>query len=353
MKALRIIILVMFILSVAATILSVIYSGGSLFSFGHSATDHASHGESAPVDDHASHEGSAPGDDHASHEGSAPVDDHASHGESAPADDHASHGESAPVDDHASHGESASATDPDRASGASHSSQVGGLLHVAHITLVTITFLLIAAYLLKSADIASRRVYRELRFKMTVDPSAGFVEALPSGYPISNACIGALAKNGIFVKSIEAMSVLAGLDTVAAEGNSISREGYAITEQTLGKIGVRLSDNIDECKVKIKLGAYSAANGAEADFILTHDKVTHLLIAIYVSRIYIQFKRLTAISLIAALAAAAAFLVFQQYTYAGAMLAVFAAIQLIFIHRIEIKTTKLSFDKVIKKGRNI
>ena len=220
-------------------------------------------------------------------------------------------------------------------------------LHLMHIVLATLTFLLIALYLLKSADIASMMVHRELRLRMTVDRSVGFIEYIGRGTPIFNSCAGALAKHGIFAGGAKAMSALAKARTVAAAGNSESREGYGATESTLAQMGVRLSGDTAECPVRMTLGAFDPDNEKQGDFVLTSDKVAHILIAVYVSRLYARYTLYSRLTLILALAGAATLVVFNLTMYSAAAIAVWSALEVILIRQIERKTTRLTFSKIL------
>ena len=227
----------------------------------------------------------------------------------------------------------------------------GNVLHVTHVILITLTFLLIALYLYKSAEIASLTIHRELRLRMTVDKSAEFVEFLPYGAPVLNACVGALAKHDVFVRHADSMTSLARQKKIAAKGNSPSREGYAITKSTLEKMGAELSENAEECPVDIVLGPFDQTDGTYPDFILMCDKVTHMLTTVYVSRIFIRYKLFGRILFICALVCAVVLCAFRQFTYAGAVLALWASSLVISVRRIERKTTKLSFKTVVNYCR--
>ena len=222
------------------------------------------------------------------------------------------------------------------------------MLHILHVILASLTFLLIAVYLLKSAELASLIVHRELRQRMTVDAGTGFIEHVWKGTPVFNACAGVLAKHGIFVKSAAALAGLSKLRTVAIEGNSLSREGYAVTKSTLTKIGVGLSADTSECPVKIVLGEFDPNAEAQGDFVLTSDKITHILIALFVSRVYKKYMVYSLILLIFALAAAAVLAVLNLVMYSAAAIAVWSACEVILIRQIERRTTRLSFDSIVK-----
>jgi hypothetical protein len=220
------------------------------------------------------------------------------------------------------------------------------ILHIVHVILIVLAFLLIALYLLKSAEIASLTMYRELKLRMTVDSSAGFIEYLPGGAPIFNACAGALAKKGIYVKSAGAMTTLAKLDAIHVPGGLTSRAGYAVTAATLADMGAKLTDDADSCPVKILLGPFDPETGPDNDFVLTNDKITHILAAVYISKVFIRFSRVSRIVLICALAVAAALLAFMQFTFAAAAIALWGASEVIIIHRIARRTAKLTFKSV-------
>ena len=220
------------------------------------------------------------------------------------------------------------------------------VLHITHITLITVTFLLIALYLHKSAEIASLTVYRELRLRLTVDQSAGFIEYLSSGVPIFNTCAGALAKKGIFVKSAGSMTALAKLDSIAVTGNSDTREGYNVTRDTLNDMKVKLSDDTDACPVKLILGQFAPETSPAYDFVLTQNKITHVLAAVYISRLYVRVLKLAWILLLCAIVIAAALIVFGLYTYAAASFALWSAFEVISVHRIVRKTARLTFKSV-------
>jgi uncharacterized membrane protein len=215
-------------------------------------------------------------------------------------------------------------------------------LHIVHVVLTTATFLLIALYLLKSAEIASLTAYRELRQRLTVDSSVAFIAHLQQGSPLFNACAGALAKSGIYVKNAGVLLTVSKLEKIAATGNSRLREGYEVTKSALGKLGVKLSDDAENAAVKIALGAFAP----ELDAAITQNKVTHLLKLVYIARVYEKSLRRARIFAICAAVAAAGLLAFGQFTYAGAAIALWAAGGIFAVRDIERKTAKLSFEKI-------
>lgn len=252
-------------------------------------------------------------------------------------------------------------------------------LQIVHTAIATLMFLLIALYLYNSAHLASLMVHRELRVRMTVDPEAGFIEYVKTGSILFNACAGALAKSGIYVRGVQSLSALAYAQVVAAEGNSDSREGYGVTKSTLAQIGIGLSDDTGDCPVRIVLGKYdpagtlhytpsnaeaspcsSEADGSigtqraavetafpgDADFALTSDKITHVLTAYYVSRIYVNYIKYSRASLACALAASAALIFLRQIMYSAAVIAVWAAFILILVRQVEKRTTRMTFAMI-------
>ena len=226
-------------------------------------------------------------------------------------------------------------------------------LHMLHIGLATLTFVLITVYLLKSAEIASLRIHRELRFRTTVDPGAGFIEHVQKGSSVYNACAGALAKNGIVVKNTQSMTAMSKAKTVAAEGNSTAREGYAVTESTLSQMGLRLSADTIECPVRIVLGSFDPESEPRADFTVTSDKIAHVLIIVYVCKLFIKHRLYNRVLLLIALAAAAALIVYDYnlVMYASAVLAVWSACCVAQIRQIEKKTTRLTFEMILNYWR--
>ena len=224
-------------------------------------------------------------------------------------------------------------------------------LHIAHIAMVTLTFLLIAFYLVKSAQIASLRIYRELRLRMTVDPSAAFVEHLPTGDVVLNTCVGMMAKKSIFVMNAGAMERLAKIKSISPQGSIKSREGYEITKATLAEMGVELSDTRDGSEVKIAFGPFELPDNRFADFVLINNRITHLLTAVYISRMYVKYRKISKILLSAAIVCVLTLFILEQFTYAGAVVAFWAASGVIVVRQIENKTSKLSFKSVTDKKR--
>ena len=219
-------------------------------------------------------------------------------------------------------------------------------LHYAHVVLITLTFLLIALYLHKSAEMASLMAYRELHNRMKVDPDYDFIEYMPTGAPVFTACAGALARKAIYVKSKNAMVALTKLIDIAITGNSDAREGYGATMEALGDIGVRFSVDTASCPVKILLGEFDVESYSEYDFILTNDKVAYILAAVYICKLYVRFSRLSNAILICAIAAVIALSVIDQFPFAGAAAALWAASELLIVHQIGEKTKSITFKSL-------
>ena len=227
-----------------------------------------------------------------------------------------------------------------------HQSHELRLLHITHVILLLLTFILLALYLIKSADIASLAAYREMRLRLTVDDSAGFIEHVPKGSPILNVCVGALAKKGIFVKSEHALTSLSMLKSLAVSGNSESREGYVKTKTTLADMGIELIETDESCPLKLALMPYMPETAHNYDFIFTGDKITHVLAAVHISRVYAKYTKYSILLFFCTIAAVSALLIFGQYTYAGAIIAFRAASWVLIVRRIERKTGRLTFQAI-------
>jgi hypothetical protein len=290
------------------------------------------------------------------------------------------------------------------------------ILHIAHEALSTLTFLLIALYLRKSAVIASLVTIKELRSRfepdetltegasVTVNPNSvvrcdgivlsgttridesplSGIRELVSKSPgdmiyrgsinhdgevelrvtaslmlvsdavqtnsrraAFNLCAGALAKSGIFVKDEHTFNALADAKTLNIIGNSPEREGYAVTKETLAKMGITLSDN-NVGDLKIVLCGFRDFNVA-ADIAITHNKVTHILKAAYIAKVYMRDRWYRAIAGIVFLLAALALIFFHQVMFAGMAVALWSVLGVLDIRRLDRKTDKLSFEKVSGK----
>jgi len=220
------------------------------------------------------------------------------------------------------------------------------MLHLAHVVLISLTFLLIALYLLKSAEIASLRNSRELTLRIAMNPELAFVAHIPSESPLFNVCAGVMAKYGVYIRSAQAMSALASCNCVAVEGDVSAREGYAATKATLEKMGVTLSDDASVCPVRITLGPFMPGLESEADIALTRDKIAYLLVVTYVSRLYARYSLLSRVLLICSVLCVAGMIAASQFTYAAMIVALWSTTTLLIVRRIERMTERLTFDSV-------
>ena len=220
------------------------------------------------------------------------------------------------------------------------------MLHMAHVVLISLTFLLIALYLVRSAEIASLRDKRELTLRIAMNPELAFVAHILSESPLFNVCAGVMAKYGVYIRSAQAMSALASCNCVAVEGDVSAREGYAATKATLEKMGVTLSDDASVCPVRITLGPFMPGLESEADIALTRDKIAYLLVVTYVSRLYARYSLLSRVLLICSVLCVAGMIAASQFTYAAMIVALWPASTLLIIRRIERLTERLTFNSV-------
>lgn len=218
------------------------------------------------------------------------------------------------------------------------------ITHVLHVILITITFLLLSVYLYLSTYIASERAYRELRIRMAVDKTAAYIQDIPIASPVFNIFSGVLANKGIVIHSPVALQAVAFYDALDIDGNNHSRAGYAITESTLRKMGVALSDSRIENHMRIALGPYSC--NKDADIIITENRITHILFVVYVARLYVRYKRLIRLLFAVACAAAVCVAALGRFTYFFAAFAIWSGIYILLIRRAEIVTAKPTFSKM-------
>jgi hypothetical protein len=128
------------------------------------------------------------------------------------------------------------------------------VLHIAHLVLVVLTFTLIALYLQLSCISA-------LKYAVNTVMSKSDIEC-----------------------SLTALIKCAGLKTLAAEGNYPDREGYDITKSVFSQLGITLSNNANDCELRIVLGE------GDGDIILKQNKITHLLKVYYIARVYSECR---------------------------------------------------------------
>ncbi|MDR2531008.1 MAG: hypothetical protein LBC65_05675 [Oscillospiraceae bacterium] len=220
-------------------------------------------------------------------------------------------------------------------------------LHIAHELFGALFFVMLFVYLLISADIASKTAYRELKLRAAVDPKFEFIHQVPTSIPTFNVCAGALARSGIYVRSVVALTELGRCKTVAAKGNYPQREGYAITAETLAKIGVALSDDVKDCTVKITLGEVEP----HFDFAITQNKITHLLKCVHIARVYRKYSLLSVLILLGLGVAFFTMTVLEWGVYRYAATTLIGAVQIRFVRKIEDAASKLTFAKIVGNAK--
>jgi hypothetical protein len=283
----------------------------------------------------------------------------------------------------------------------------GHMLHYAHTVLVSVTFLLIAEYLRRSARLAS--VYSLGEVKATfpssdaavgdilsfragelvtadvlaisgsgeADESAlggGTAEALPGytlirgsvllkgsvtgrvvpsaplaapeikeGEPLYNPFAAALAGSGIYVKGAKTLAAVARMNTLAPRGISASRAGFARTKETLGKIGLALSD-IEDAESPVALCNFRELDPA-VPVSITRNKTAHLIRLVYCARCYVKLRRLRVCGLAFFALLAAALVCLGRYMYISMCIAAFEAFCLYLVRRADRAAEKrLSFS---------
>ncbi|MDR0915986.1 MAG: hypothetical protein LBN02_02215 [Oscillospiraceae bacterium] len=288
--------------------------------------------------------------------------------------------------------------------------------HTAHVIITTLMFLLIAAYLRKSAQIASLAAARELHERFARDESvkSGDIVTIKPNTPIRidgeiisgstrvdesalsgarelvekrvgdtvyrgsinhggeirvrivenfrvsaapslrgsssafNVCTGALAKSGIVVRPDNLLD-LAKAKTLSPQGNLHEREGYAATRDTLAKMGVTLADSGGYADIALCDFTKLNQDLRSGDILITHNKITHVLKAVYVARVYAGAVRYTKILAWATFVVFCVLCAFRQFTFAGMAVAVWDALGVLEVRRLDRACAKLSFVKVAKQ----
>ena len=213
--------------------------------------------------------------------------------------------------------------------------------HILHVILISITFFLLAIYLYLSACIASERYFRELKNRLSVDPTVAYIEDMHAAEPIYNIFAGLLANKGIIIGSPYALRSVAFMDRLYIEGNSPLRSGYSKTLESLRKMGMTFSDQELVGSVRIALGPY--AGNKSADIVITENRIAHALFLVYVSRFYVRYKRILQSLFLIAFIGAVCMVILGMYTYIFAFFAVWAGIYILFVRRAEIVTAKPTF----------
>jgi hypothetical protein len=262
-------------------------------------------------------------------------------------------------------------------------------LHAAHCAAVTATFLLIAAYLRLSAKYASESALLELKASvpppdrpegekksylpgdlitadcvilsggtrvdeyarsgkadsseksagdtlyrgtinltgaidvMALRPALLVPDALRAGEPLFNPFAAALAASGIFVAHSAALIDLAQARTMAPRGISHLREGFSKTREALSKAGVALSET-EDADSRVALCRFTDFDPG-IPVSITHNKVAHLIKAVYCARQYVKLRRARLASLALFAACAAALAATGQYMFIGITAAAYRA----------------------------
>jgi cation transport ATPase len=279
-------------------------------------------------------------------------------------------------------------------------------LHVVHTVLSTLTFVLIAVYLEISSGIASLITLRELQARFALDASLNVVapnsvircdgvitegssqvdESALSGVrelvtkspgdrvyrgtinhggtltleaidalkvvadavPLKksdafNVCAGALAKSGIYVKSPEVLLKLAKASTLAPLDNSPEREGFNVTREALRTMSITLSDSGSD--VSIVLCDFRDFDDS-AEIAITHNKITHVLKAVYIARVFARDLLYSKIAYTAALFTLIILVMCKQFMFIGLTVALLSMFDVLDVRRLDRKVAKLSFEKV-------
>jgi len=181
----------------------------------------------------------------------------------------------------------------------------------------------------------------------TIEPLKMITDIVPSKFPSYNVCAGVMAKSGIYVRNRKVLYKIAKSGLIYVIGNYPEREGYAVTKDTLKRIGVELSDRRDG-ELEIVLCNYEEFDSS-VDAAITHNKITHLLKLVYISRLYRQHLWRVAIYAIVFFPMAVAAFVNSQFMIAVMAVAAFEAIYLLEIRRLDRAGDKLTFDKILQK----
>ena len=213
--------------------------------------------------------------------------------------------------------------------------------HVLHVILISVTFFLLAVYLYLSAGIASERHFRDLRMRLTVDPSVSYIRDLTTAEPVYNIFAGILAAKGIVVRSADTLRSVAFADSLFVAGNAPARSGYSRTLESLGRMGMTFSDREDGSPVRIALGPYE--DNRDADAVITEDRIAHVLFLVFAARLFVRYKRSVQILFCAACAGAVCMAVLGLYTYIFAFFAVWSGFYILLVRRAEIVTAKPTF----------
>jgi hypothetical protein len=167
----------------------------------------------------------------------------------------------------------------------------------------------------------------------TISPVLSVADAVKSGCPLSNPFIAALAKNGIYVKSHWALKTAGKAKLLAPRGISSFRDSFAKTQETLSKIGVKLSDaeDADSPIVLCKFPDFDPSNMIS----ITHNKASHLIRLVYCARSYNKLTSLNFTAFVICAAAMVALFVARVYMYICILPALNEAFSLYLIRQAE------------------
>ncbi len=213
--------------------------------------------------------------------------------------------------------------------------------HVLHVILISATFFLLAVYLYLSAGIASERHFRDLRMRLTVDPSVSYIRDMPTAEPVYNIFAGILAAKGIVVRCADTLRSVAFTDSLFVAGNSPSRSGYSKTQECLGRMGMTFSDREDGSPVRIVLGPYE--DNRDADAVITEDRIAYVLFLVFAARLFVRYKRSVQILFCAACVGAVCMAVLGLYTYIFAFFAIWSGFYILLVRRAEVVTANPTF----------
>jgi hypothetical protein len=177
---------------------------------------------------------------------------------------------------------------------------------------------------------------------MAIEPAILVSDAVRAGEPLFNPFVASLAASGIFVACGADLKGIARAKEIAPRGISSLREGFSKTREALAKAGVTLSET--ECPDS----AVSICRFTDFDpgipVSITHNKVAHLVKAVYYARRYAALCRVRLAGLAVCAASAAALAATGQYMFIGITAAVYKAFCLYVLRLAEKSTEKrLSF----------
>ncbi|MDR1300027.1 MAG: hypothetical protein LBJ84_07255 [Oscillospiraceae bacterium] len=173
---------------------------------------------------------------------------------------------------------------------------------------------------------------------MTLAAALLVPDAAQAGEPLFNPFGAALAASGIFVAHGGALIELAKARTIAPRGISRLREGFSKTRDTLSKAGVALSET-ESAGSGVALCRFTDFDPG-IPISITHNKVAHLIKAVYYARRYVKLRRVRLAGLILCAVSAAALAATGQYMFMGITAAAYKAFCLYVLRLAEKSTEK-------------